>query len=151
MANILSLLGPAISGGTALSTLAVTTVTTADTFLADSPSGGIGYTTGAGASVTQGTSKATGATLSAACGTITTHAASLAAGAEVSFIVTNTIVVATDIPLVCIKSGGTVGAYTIFVSAVGTGSFTLTIANLTTGALAEALVISFGLLRVVSA
>lgn len=150
MAKILSLLGPAISGGTALATLKADAITT-DGLLGDSPTVGLGYTTGAGGTVTQGTSKSTGVTLDKVCGTITTHAESLAAGAEVTFTVTNSNVAITDIPIVCIRSGGTVGAYGLFVSAVAAGSFSLTLSNLTTGALAEAIVISFGLLKIVAA
>lgn len=152
MADLLELLGAAVTGGTALATISVTEVTTADTFLADSATGGIGYKAGAGATVTQGTNKTTGVTLNNVCGTITTHAASLGAGAEASFTVTNSNVAATDIPIPCIRSGpATPGTYAVSVSAVAAGSFVLTLTNLSDGALAEAVVISFGLLKVVAA
>jgi hypothetical protein len=46
------------------------------------PDGGLGYSTGAGGAITQGTSKSTAVTLHKVCGSITMHNAALAAGAE---------------------------------------------------------------------
>ena len=54
-----------------------------------SSSAGIGYTTGAGAAVTQLTSRSTGVTINANSGTITTNNAALLAETSVSFVVTN--------------------------------------------------------------
>ena len=106
----------------------------------------IGYPAGLGGAVTQGTSKATGVTLSKVTGQITTHDASLAGGAEVSFVVTNTTVAATDVPMVAIQSGASTGTYVASVSAVAAGSFTVTLSNLGTTA-GEALVINFVVLK----
>ena len=106
----------------------------------------IGYPAGLGGAVTQGTSKATGVTLSKVTGQITTHDASLAGGAEVSFVVTNTTVAATDVPMVAIQSGASTGTYVASVSAVAAGSFTVTVSNLGTTA-GEALVINFVVLK----
>ncbi len=106
----------------------------------------IGYTVGLGGAVTQGTSKATGVTLSKPCGAITTHNAELAGGAEVSFAVTNTLVAATDVVVACVKSGAATGTYVASVSAVGAGSFTVTLSNLGTTA-SEALVINFAVIK----
>src|SRR4051812_30935676 len=65
--------------------------------LTSAPTGGVGYATGAGGVVTQGTSIVTGVTLDRPSGTITTFAASAAAGAEDGpFTVTNATVAATD-------------------------------------------------------
>jgi hypothetical protein len=83
----------------------------------------IGYPTGLGGAVTQATSKATGVTLSKPAGEITTHDASLAGAAEVSFVVTNTFVGINDVPVVAIQSGATTGTYVASVSAVAAGSF----------------------------
>jgi hypothetical protein len=91
---------------------------------------GIGYATGAGGAVTQGTSRSTGVTLSKLTGTITTDTTSLAAGAEAEFTVTNTTVAATDTVIVSLASGSTgVGTCVPYVSAVGSGSFKITISN----------------------
>jgi len=117
------------------------------------PTGGLGYATGAGGAVTQATSKVTGVTLAKVCGAITTAADALAAGAEASFIVTNTAVVAaTDVVVCCIKSGpATAGTYSVSVSAVAAGSFTLTLTNLSAGSLSEAVVINFAIIKAVAA
>jgi hypothetical protein len=106
----------------------------------------IGYPVGLGGAVTQETSKATGVTLNKVTGAITTHDASLTGGAEVDFVVTNSFVAATDVPVVAIKSGVTTGTYIASVSAVGAGQFTVTLSNVGTTA-GEALVISYVVLK----
>ena len=107
----------------------------------------IGYPVGLGGAVTQETSKATGVTLNKVAGAITTDDAELAGAAEVSFVVTNSLVAATDVPVVAIKSAsGSTGVYVASVSAVAAGSFTITLSNL--GATAsETLVINFAVIK----
>ncbi len=107
---------------------------------------GVGYTTGAGGSITQVTSKATGVTLNKLCGNIVTHNASLAAGTSVSFVVTNSTVQVNDFVDPKHISGGTLGAYNITATPAA-GSFTVTIYNLTAGALAEALTLKFVVIK----
>ena len=111
----------------------------------------IGYPAGLGGAVTQETSKATGVTLNKVTGAITTDDAELAGAAEVSFVVTNSFVAATDVPVVAIKSAsGSTGVYVASVSAVAAGSFTITLSNL--GATAsETLVINFAVIKAISA
>lgn len=114
-----------------------------------SSGGGIGYTTGAGGTVTQITSKATGVTLSKLSGNITTHNAALAAATLVSFVLTNTFIEATDMLLVQHVSGGTLCSY--YVSAnCAAGSATISIRNDTAGSLSEALVLKFILIKAVT-
>lgn len=93
-------------------------------------------------SVTQATSKATGVTLSKISGDITLNAASLAAATIVSFVLTNTLIAATDQIVVVHQSGGTPGAYTVNGRAAA-GSATIDVRNNTAGALAEAIVLRF--------
>lgn len=112
---------------------------------------GIGYATGAGGTVAQGTSKATGVTLNKICGQITTFAAALAAAAKASFVVTDSCCAATDIPQVAVVSGGTANAYRVNVTAVAAGSFTITVENITAGSLTEAPVIGFFINKAVAA
>lgn len=102
-----------------------------------------GYTTGAGGTVTQITSKATGVTLNKVAGQITMNNAALAGGAVVSFTVTNSAVVAVDAITVSVASGGTANAYRASVTAVAAGSFNITVENLTGGSLSEAPVVNF--------
>jgi hypothetical protein len=113
------------------------------TGVVSSSGGGIGYVAGAGGAVTQQTNKSTGVTLNKLCGQITMNGAALAAAAEVSFVVTNSTVVATDVPQVAIQSVGTVGSYSPWVSAVANGSFTISISNTSGGSLSQALVLNF--------
>jgi hypothetical protein len=106
-----------------------------------------GYTTGAGGTVTQLTNKSTGVTLNTLSGRITTHNAALAAAAEVTFVVTNNQVASTDVPVVAIASGGTAGSYAAVVSAVGSGSFSISLSNLSGGSLSQAVVINFAVIK----
>lgn len=115
-----------------------------------SASGGIGYSTGAGGTVTQATSKATGVTLSKASGAITMNAAALAAGTIVSFVLTNTSIAATDVLVLNHISGGTVGSYLLNAQCAA-GSATINVRNETAGSLSEAIVIQFALIKAVNA
>lgn len=123
----------------------------------------LGFATGAGGTVTQGTSKTTGVTINKKCGTITTHNASIAASsltntnttpafAGATFTVTNSTVSANDVIILSLKSGAAdPKAYHIYVSAVGAGSFAITIVNISDAAVAEALVINFAVIDAVAA
>ena len=82
-----------------------------------------------GAAVTQATSRATGVTINAPAGAITMNAASLAAGAEATFTVTNSFCTLTSVPVIALRAIGT-GTPQVYVSAVANGSFDITIANL---------------------
>lgn len=109
--------------------------------------GTIGYGAGSGGTVTQLTSKATGATLNKGSGLITTAADALAAGAVVSFTFTNSTIASTaDSVYVHRQSGGTAGAYNIWVDSVAAGSCVIYIKNISAGSLSEAIVLSFKVL-----
>jgi hypothetical protein len=109
-----------------------------------------GYITGEGGTVTQATSKATAVTLSKKCGQITLHNASLAAATTVSFTLTNTTIVATDLLVLNHVSGGTAGSY-LLNAQCGAGSATINVRNITAGALAETIVIGFAVIKAVTA
>lgn len=100
-----------------------------------------------GGTVTQATSKSTGVTLNTDSGQITMHNASLADDTSVSFTVTNSAVAAIDTVIVNIASAGTAGAYSVHVDAVAAGSFQITIKNRSGGALGEALVLNFNVIK----
>jgi len=112
---------------------------------------GLGYGTGAGGTVTQITSKATGVTLNKACGTITMNNAALAAATSVTFTLTNSAIVATDVVIVNIKSGATANSYQVTVGAVAAGTCDITIRNISGGSLGEAVVLSFSVIKAVAA
>lgn len=105
-----------------------------------------GYGIGAGGTQTQATSKSTGVTLNARCGQITMNAAELAANTAVSFTLTNSQVAATDLIIINHVSGGTTGAY-MFGARAASGSATITVRNVTAGALSEGVVIAFAIVK----
>jgi hypothetical protein len=111
--------------------------------------GGIGYTTGAGGTVVQGTSKSTGVTLSKLTGEITTFSDLLTPSTNVVFTLTNTLVTATDHVIVSHIRGGTLGAYNIVANA-GTGSVQITLRNITGGNLTESPVLKFTVIKSVT-
>src|SRR4249919_35449 len=98
-------------------------------------------------SATQATSKSTGVTLDNMCGQITMNAASLAATTSVSFTATCANVDADDTVNINIASGATTGSYMLVVDAVAAGSFRVHLRNLTGGALAEALVLNYSIIK----
>lgn len=124
---------------------------TGNGFLAVSPSVGVGYATGAGGVVVQATSKATAVVLNTVTGKITTDPASLAAATVVAFVFTNSSLAATDQIVVTHESGGTTGSYTVNGRVTGAGAGAIDIRNNTAGALAEALVLRFSVVKSVNA
>lgn len=115
---------------------------------------GIGYATGAGAAVTQLTSRATGVTCNGLSGAITTINTSLAAEASAVFTVTNSCVEIGDVVVACMRSGSVALNTDVIVSAVAAGSFNITVVNGNVAAgIAEtgAIVINFAVIKAVSA
>lgn len=107
---------------------------------------GIGYATGAGGSIIQATSKATAFTLSKTTGTIQFASDSLAGNTGVASAWTNTTIAANDAVFFVHVSGGTLGAYNIACTPAA-GSATITLRNMTPGALLEAPVFKFVLIK----
>jgi hypothetical protein len=109
--------------------------------------GGVGYTTGQGGAVVQATSKVTAFTLSNICGTIQFAADNLAANTTSAGAVwTNTLIGANDVIVLTHSSGGTLGGYSIAVTPAA-GSATIYIRNNTSGALAEAPIFRFAIIK----
>lgn len=116
-----------------------------------SPSGGIGYATGAGCAVTQITSRATGVTCTGVTGAITTDTTSLAAGAEAEFTVTDTSVAVGDTILVSLRSGATANTSEPEITGVAAGSFKITLTNLNAStADTGASILNFAVVKAVS-
>jgi len=112
---------------------------------------GIGYPTGTGEAKTQTGSKTATVTTNYPCGVITMNNASLAAGAEATFQVTNSSVAATDTIVASIASGDTAGQHIVSVTAVAAGSFKLTLTNLTAStATTAAVVINYAVIKAVN-
>ncbi len=95
-----------------------------------------------GGTVTQATNKSTGVTLNTESGQITMNNAQLDAGTEVSFTVTNSKIAATDVVVACHGSAGTAGSYLVNANAIASGSFAVTVSNVSAGNLSEAIVIN---------
>jgi hypothetical protein len=115
-----------------------------------SSTGKHGYATGAGGTVTQGTSKATGVTLSKSTGQITLDGAALAASTTVSFTLTNTVIEAGDILILNHISAGTAGSYLLNAQSAA-GSASINVRNISLGSLSEAIVIAFAVIKAVTA
>ena len=108
---------------------------------------GVGYATGAGGTVTQGTSRTTGVTINKRCGAITMFSAAGSATAA-TFTVTNSTVGANDVIILNQKSG--TDLYDLMVTAVAAGSFNITFRT-TGGTTTEQPVINFAVIDGVAA
>jgi len=117
----------------------------ADFLLSDSQ---LGYTTAAQGTVTQATSKSTAVTLNKSAGVITMNNASLATATNATFTLNNNLISANDTVILTISGGQTTpGSYNVFANALGTGSVSITLRNISGGTLSEAVVINFALIH----
>jgi len=108
----------------------------------------IGYSTAAQGTVTQLTSKSTGVTLNKSSGQITMNNAALANGAIISFTLTNSLLSAKDVIIVNVAGGlATNGTYTSFVSNVSAGTAVISLYNISSGSLSEAVVLNFAIIH----
>lgn len=113
-----------------------------------------GYATGAGATATQTTNRATAVTCNALSGAITTDTTSLAAEASAVFVVNNTKVEIGDVIVLSVRSGQVALNTQCSVTAVANNSFSITVVNNNAAAgTAEtgAIVINFCVIKAVSA
>ena len=126
-------------------------LTTNSTIFANGVLSKIGYNTGSGGSVTQGAgSKANPVTLMRPTGIIVTDNATLNSNTAVTFNLNNWVIEPTDIIIVSHISGGTLGSYN-FAVAPASGNANITIRNITSGNLSEALTLRFIVLKSVNA
>ncbi len=110
-----------------------------------------GYSTGAGGTVTQATSKATAVTLNKLTGEITMNAAALAAATIVSFTLNNSTAAVGDHVLATHHATGTFGAYGIAARVTSAGVITVSIRNNSAASLSEAIVVKFSIIKAVAA
>lgn len=117
-------------------------------FLATSPTVGVGYTTGAGGTVTQLTSKSTGVTLNTTTGQVVMNGAALAGATSVTFTLTNSSIGAYDVPVVAIASGATANDYLVSVGAVAAGSCAIALYNSTAStSRSDTVVLNFAIIK----
>ena len=109
--------------------------------------GGIGYATGAGGTVTQATSRTTAVTIDKTCGSITMFTAAGSATAA-TFTVNNSTVAATDCIILNQRSG--TNPYEFVITAVANGSFNINFRAIT-GTASDAPVINFAVIKAVTA
>ena len=109
----------------------------------------LGYKAGSGGTVTQETSKSTAVTLNKATGQITLNGAALAGNTNVAFTLTNSTIAANDILVFNHVSGGTIGAHN-FNAVASSGSAVVTVRNITSGSLTDAIVLSFAVIKAVT-
>ena len=107
--------------------------------------GTIGYAAGAFGTVTQSNNKTTAVTLNTPSGQITTANAQMAPAANAVFVVNCSTVSTRDVVVVSVASGGTLGAYNAFIAAVGDGSFTVELKNVTNNAYSEAIKLNYAI------
>ena len=115
--------------------------------ITSSGTAGVGYATGAGGTVVQGTSRTTGVTLNKTTGSITLVSAAGSATAA-TFTVTNSTVAASDVIILNQKSG--TDLYDLMVTAVTAGSFNISFRT-TGGTTTETPVFSFAVIKGVTA
>jgi hypothetical protein len=117
-----------------------------------SGTGGIGYASGAGGTVSQATGRTTGVTLNKTVGTITLFSTTLAADTDQTFTFTNSTIAAGDVLVFNIISGAAVkGGYSVNAIAAA-GSATVTVHNHTpTITATEAPVMAFAVIKGVTA
>jgi hypothetical protein len=108
----------------------------------------LGYTTAAQGAVTQLTSKSTAVTLNKSAGQITMNNASLATATNATFTLNNSLISANDIIILTISGGQTTpGSYNVFANALGAGTVSITLRNISGGTLSEAIVINFAIIH----
>jgi hypothetical protein len=142
--NCLGLFG---QGGNEISCPINATTVTAEVIQATST---IGYASGNFATVTQLNNKTTGVTINTSSGKIVTANSQLAPSAQAVFVVTNSTISADDNVICSIASGGTLGAYNVFIAAISDGSFTVVIKNSTNNAYSEAVSLNYSILHTAS-
>ena len=108
----------------------------------------IGYTVAAQGSVTQATSKSTAVTLDKPAGVITMNNAALATATNATFTFNNRFISSNDTIILTISGGQTTpDSYNVFANALGAGTVSITLRNISGGSLSEAIVINFAIIH----
>lgn len=121
-------------------------VTGSSSIVSISKTAGVGYAAGSGSTVTQATNRTTGVTINAINGAITLVSAAGSTSWQ-TFVVTNSAVVATDVPVVVQKSGTDLNE--IHVTNVAAGTFNISFKT-TGGTTTEQPVFNFAIIKAVT-
>lgn len=125
-------------------------VDTTGNVLVTNNTGGLGYGTGAGGTVTQATSKSTTVTLNRPTGRITTAADALGASSTVSFVFNNSVLGANDVLQVSLATSGSISDmrnYNVWGFVSFDGVAVIAIRNISGGSLSEAVQINFAIIK----
>lgn len=109
--------------------------------------GTLGYGAGSGGTVTQATSKSAAVALNKPSGQITTHNESIPAGESRSFTCFSSAVTNDPITANLLLGFGNPNSYRCEVIQTSTGGFSIRLTNISGGALAEALVIQYNIIK----
>lgn len=112
-----------------------------------SSTGTVGYSTGAGGTVSQTGNKSTGVTLNKPSGEITMQATALNAATTVQFTLTNSTIAARDLLVMNIVGGVATGAAYNLDATCSAGSAVISVRNITAGSLSEAIVLRYVVIR----
>lgn len=110
--------------------------------------GGVGYITGAGSIVTQGTGgKSVTIVCNSPTGALTLNNSVMAASLISSFIVANSCIGVSDIFMMQHVSGGTLGGYSFAQSTLGGGQVLVKVRNNVNAAASEAIVVGYAIIK----
>ena len=108
----------------------------------------LGYTVNAQGTVTQATSKITPVTLNKSAGQITMNSAALNTATNATFTLNNSFISNNDTIVLTISGGqATPGSYNVFANALGAGTVSITLRNISGGTLSEAVVINYAIIH----
>lgn len=119
-------------------------VTAPGNVLTTGSSSGVGYTTGAGGTVTQATNKSTAVTLNRPSGQIIMNNAALAAGTEVVFTFNNSVIASTD---TLIANPVSFSNYRVRATIASAGVAEIGVTNVSGGSLSQAVPINFTVIK----
>lgn len=122
---------------------------TARNALVNDAAGGYGYGTGAGGTVTQGTSRTTGVTLNKPCGSITLFSTTTTANQVTTFTLTNSLIAIGDVVNVSVRTA--TGVYFVNVTATAAGSCNISVFTPAAVGSAEAPILNFAVTKAVTA
>lgn len=140
-----------VVAGSDIVAVSATGVVSTGQIVSTSSTGGLGYSTGAGGTVTQITSASTAVALHTICGQVTTVALTTAAAAEEVFVFNNNTIAATDVVVATTTYAGA-GTPVVSFKGIGATACTVVITNLhATDALNAALTFNFVVFNSVAA
>lgn len=135
------------AAGTAANVIERFRINASGNVLVTNNTGGLGYGTGAGGTVTQSTNKTTPVTLNRPTGQIIMNNAALAANTSVVFSLVNSLISANDLVLPVCGPGVSGVNYRIEVVDISAGIVQIRVSNITGVSLSDSVVINFAIIK----